>query len=80
MNCPRCAGLMIGEEVQVHSGRFHGHRCVQCGLWLDKTIAQNRVDSASASDDVPSRLAGASSVLVATAARHTRPKRRAGKT
>jgi len=68
---------MIGEEVQVHSGRFHGHRCVQCGLWLDKTIARNRVDSTS--EDTGVAMPGASSVLVATAPRLSRPKRRAAK-
>jgi len=56
MNCQRCAGLMIGEEVQVVSGRFQGWRCVQCGLWLDQTIVRNRVETppaATAIHDAP---------------------------
>jgi len=44
MNCPKCAGLLIQEEIQEHSGRFHGWRCIQCGLRLDQIIAQNRHD------------------------------------
>lgn len=58
MNCPKCAGLLIQEEIQVYSGRFQGWRCVQCGLRLDETIVQNRVDGApddsrSSLDDPP---------------------------
>jgi hypothetical protein len=43
MNCPKCAGLLIQEEIQEHSGRFQGWRCIQCGLRLDQTIVQNRL-------------------------------------
>ncbi len=43
MNCPKCAGLLIQEDIQEHSGRFQGWRCVQCGLRLDQTIVQNRL-------------------------------------
>jgi hypothetical protein len=50
MNCPKCAGLLIQEEIQVYSGRFQGWRCVQCGLRLDETIVQNRVDGATPDD------------------------------
>lgn len=45
MSCPKCSGLLMHEEIQVHSGRFHGWRCVQCGLRLDERIAQNRLAS-----------------------------------
>lgn len=44
MNCPKCTGLLIQEEIQEHSGRFHGLRCIQCGLRLDQTIVQNQHD------------------------------------
>jgi len=42
MRCPKCAGLLINEDIQEYSGRFWGWRCVQCGFRLDETIAQNR--------------------------------------
>jgi len=42
MKCPKCTGLLIQEKIQEYSGRFHGWRCIQCGLRLDQTIAQNR--------------------------------------
>jgi hypothetical protein len=77
MNCPKCAGLLIQEEIQVHSGRFHGWRCVQCGLRLDETIVQNRVDgtsdddSRSDPDDAPP--------AAAHAVRSSRQKRAAAK-
>lgn len=73
MNCPRCAGLMIGEEVQVISGRFHGRRCVQCGLWLDKTIVRNRLEPGS--EELRAGLAGASSTTLSGTAKSSRSKR-----
>ncbi|MBI4400964.1 MAG: hypothetical protein HY581_04965 [Nitrospirae bacterium] len=58
MKCPRCAGLLIQEEIQEHSGRFHGWRCIQCGFRLDQTIAQHRLvaqaeEDSSKSEDFP---------------------------
>lgn len=43
MACPKCAGLLVQEEMHEHSGRFQGWRCIQCGLRLDTTIAHNRL-------------------------------------
>lgn len=43
MTCPKCRGLLVQEEIQEHSGRFQGWRCIQCGLRLDATIVQNRL-------------------------------------
>ncbi len=42
MNCPKCAGLLIQEELQEQGGRFQGWRCIQCGLRLDQQILHNR--------------------------------------
>jgi hypothetical protein len=78
MNCPKCTGLLIQEEIQEHSGRFQGWRCIQCGLRLDQTIAQNRHDTQS--DQRPAAVAGSSSgtaslLQTRTAGRHKRPAR-----
>jgi len=78
MNCPRCAGLIIREEVQVHSGRFHGWRCVQCGLWLDQTIAKNRIEAPAAGED-PDTIQDEPSQRVRLG-RPSRTKRTAGRT
>lgn len=78
MNCPKCAGLLIQEEIQEHSGRFHGWRCIQCGLRLDQTIAQNRHDTQTDQrpDSVGSSSTHTASLLQArTAGRHKRPVR-----
>ena len=45
MICPKCTGLLIHEDLHERSGRFLGWRCVQCGLRLDETIAQNRLEA-----------------------------------
>ncbi len=42
MKCPKCTGLLIQEKIREYGGQFHGWRCIQCGLRLDQTIAQNR--------------------------------------
>ena len=77
MNCPKCAGLLILEEIQVYSGRFQGWRCVQCGLRLDETIVQNRVDGAP--DDSRSNPDDARPAAAHTIVRSSRQKRTAGK-
>jgi len=43
MSCPKCAGLLVQEEMNEQSGRFQGWRCIQCGLRLDTTIVHNRL-------------------------------------
>jgi hypothetical protein len=43
MACPKCAGLLVQEEIHEQSGRFQGWRCIQCGLRLDTTIVHNRL-------------------------------------
>ena len=45
MVCPKCTGLLIHEDLHERSGRFLGWRCIQCGLRLDETIAQNRLET-----------------------------------
>lgn len=78
MNCPKCTGLLIQEEIQEHSGRFHGWRCIQCGLRLDQTIAQNRHDAQpdARSTAMAGSPSGAGSPLEPrTAGRHKRPTR-----
>lgn len=71
MNCPKCTGLLTREEMQEHSGRFHGWRCIQCGLRLDQTIAQNARPAAVAVAPAPSKAAG----RPGPSARHKRPVR-----
>ena len=47
MNCPKCTGLLVQEEIREHGGQFQGWRCIQCGLRLDETIVQNRLTAPS---------------------------------
>lgn len=80
MKCPKCTGLLIQEEIQEHSGRFHGWRCIQCGLRLDQTIVQNRHEVPTEAQ--MSNLAGTSaqSSPGLHARPPVRPKRAAGRT
>ncbi len=79
MKCPKCTGLLIQEEIQEHSGRFHGWRCIQCGLRLDQTIVQNRheVQTEPRVPDLAGASTQGSSGLHAKPA--GRPKRPAGR-
>jgi DNA-directed RNA polymerase subunit M/transcription elongation factor TFIIS len=80
MMCPKCAGLLIQEEIQEHSGRFHGWRCIQCGLRLDQTIAQNRHEARP--DERSTSLSEDSQASAANPQARTssRPKRPVGRT
>lgn len=44
MNCSRCTGLMIRDDLQDETalGRFVAWRCLICGEVLDLVILQNR--------------------------------------
>ena len=47
MQCPRCIGLMVGEnffDAQDDTGQlsFEGLRCLVCGEILDPLIIENR--------------------------------------
>jgi len=44
MNCSRCTGLMIRDDLQDDTGlgRFVGWRCLICGEVLDPVILENR--------------------------------------
>jgi uncharacterized Zn finger protein len=44
MNCLRCAGLMVRDDLQDETGleRFAAWRCVICGEVLDPVILENR--------------------------------------
>ena len=81
MNCPKCAGLLIQEEIQEHSGRFQGLRCIQCGLRLDQTIMQNRLaadpEESAPELDEPPAPSGASTGT--TPRSGGRPRRSAGR-
>jgi len=79
MKCPKCTGLLIQEEIQEHSGRFQGWRCIQCGLRLDQTIVQNRHDGQTdAAEDLPgASVHNSSARRPRTSSRQKRP---AGKT
>lgn len=42
MTCQKCKGLMIEERQPELSPGMVGHRCLNCGLFLDPLIQQNR--------------------------------------
>lgn len=42
MTCQKCKGLMIEERQPELSPTMVGHRCLNCGLFLDPLIQQNR--------------------------------------
>lgn len=78
MTCPKCAGLLIHEENQEHSGRFCGWRCIQCGLRLDETIVHNRQEARSGAPPVDAHAAAgpyAANLPVRTPGRRGRPAR-----
>ncbi|WP_447980437.1 hypothetical protein [Candidatus Nitrospira bockiana] len=45
MDCPRCKGVMIRQDLHDHNGTYltvPGWRCLSCGEVLDPTILSNR--------------------------------------
>jgi hypothetical protein len=42
MTCQKCQGLMIEERQPGLSPDMVGHRCLNCGLYIDPLIQQNR--------------------------------------
>lgn len=42
MNCQKCQGLMIEELRPELSHDMIGHRCINCGLYLDPLVQRNR--------------------------------------
>jgi hypothetical protein len=62
MKCPKCAGLLVQEELQEQTGHFEGLRCIQCGMRLDATILQNRLETKSVESaaPIPAPVSGAS--------------------
>ncbi len=77
MNCPKCTGLLIQEEIREHGGQFQGWRCVQCGLRLDETIVQNRLTASSEGDpaDLDESVSTYSANLARPSGRQKRPAR-----
>jgi hypothetical protein len=49
MNCPRCTGLMVRDDLQDETGlaRFVAWRCVICGEVLDPVILENRSEASN---------------------------------
>lgn len=45
MRCPKCDGFMVLEKFSDFFLAFYAHKCVNCGLIMDKTIAENRLHS-----------------------------------
>ena len=43
MTCQKCQGLMIEEQRPELSPDMVGHRCVNCGLYLDPLVQHNRL-------------------------------------
>lgn len=52
MTCQKCQGLMIEERQPEVSPDMVGHRCLNCGLFLDPLIQQNRNRSARSRDSL----------------------------
>jgi hypothetical protein len=46
MTCQKCQGLMIEEQRPELSPDMVGHRCVNCGLYLDPLVQHNRKGAA----------------------------------
>jgi hypothetical protein len=42
MTCQKCNGFMIEERQPELSPDMVGHRCINCGLFLDPLIQHNR--------------------------------------
>ncbi len=42
MTCQKCKGLMIEVQQPELAPDGVGHRCINCGLYLDPLIQQNR--------------------------------------
>jgi hypothetical protein len=42
MNCQKCQGLMIEEPRPELSPDMIGHRCINCGLYVDPLVQRNR--------------------------------------
>ena len=42
MTCKKCKGLMIEERQPELAPSMVGHRCLNCGLFLDPLIQKNR--------------------------------------
>ena len=44
MNCPRCTGLMVRDDLQDETGleRFAAWRCLICGEIFDPVILENQ--------------------------------------
>lgn len=45
MTCPRCAGLMVEDEIEdlMQGLTCAGRRCLNCGHWDDPIAARQRV-------------------------------------
>ncbi len=41
MDCPRCDGLMVREQVSDFFDEVNAWRCVNCGAMVDRLILRN---------------------------------------
>lgn len=42
MECPRCHGMMVYEQIFTTQGRLHVARCIHCGDIIDDVVISNR--------------------------------------
>ena len=45
MECPKCRGFMHLERMSDFFLVFYAWKCINCGAFVDKTIARNRRES-----------------------------------
>jgi hypothetical protein len=65
MTCKKCNGLMIEERQPELAPSMVGHRCLNCGLFLDPLIQKNRDMPVRDSPSLVMRAKGGSVAAVA---------------
>lgn len=43
MQCPRCRGLMVNEQIYTDQGGLDIARCIHCGDIIDSVVIYNRI-------------------------------------
>jgi hypothetical protein len=53
MECPRCKGMMVAEDLQDYESTYlscTAWRCLMCGEIVDQTILRHRTPQATSTD------------------------------